>query len=156
MKKVFIYVGHSNWGKSMTLKLLTDGSSHKKVAAISSKLIRVSKMSNDEDGKGLLNWVKKFPQLKYQNFIIAYCPKHPITEPPTEEQLNGLDILLELKKTNSLFFFLQNENYNDPTEKLTQDDIDWFSLFGSVQALLGHVESTTRADKFISYIKTNL
>ncbi|WP_353164396.1 hypothetical protein [Empedobacter brevis] len=51
MKKIFLYVGHSNFGKSFALKELTNGSSHQKSTLIDGKTFKVRKMSNDDDWK---------------------------------------------------------------------------------------------------------
>ena len=156
-KKVFIYVGHSNWGKSKALKVLTGGSSHQKVIKISGQIVRVRKMSNDDDGKKLLAWVKNIPRINYQKFIIAFCPKPtPLIEEPTLEQNNSLDILLELQKTNELFFFIQKEQYNNPTQQISQDEINWMSTFGIVNILLGHKDDSIRAAEFEKFIKLNI
>lgn len=154
-KKVFIYVGHSNWGKSMTLKILTDGSSRKKIAEISGHIIRVRKMSNDDYGIGLLEWVKDIPRINYQKFIIAFCPKLPSLDNPTEEQTIAQDILLELQMTNELYFFVQKEKYSS-SEKISQEEINWMSRFGVVQIIDGQNSNLIRAEKFIAFIESHI
>lgn len=157
MKKVFIYVGHSNWGKSMALKVLTGGSSRQKIANISGHIVRVRKMSNDDDGQGLLDWVRDIPRINYQRFIIAFCPKFPpLTGEATIEQNRGLDILIELQKTNELFFFIQEEKFNDSTNKVSQDEINWISNYGIVQVLSGQNPSSVRATEFERFINVNI
>jgi hypothetical protein len=156
-KKVFIYVGHSNWGKSMALKLLTGGSSRKKIANISNHIVRVRKMSNDDDGQGLLDWVKGIPQSFYNRFIIAFCPKYPsFDQESTAEQNVSLDILLELQMTNELYFFVQKEKFNDSTQQITQDEINWMSNFGIIKILSGQNPDTIRAIEFENFIKTHI
>ena len=156
-KKVFIYVGHSNWGKSMALKMLTDGSSRKKIANISNHIVRVRKMSNDDDKQGLLDWVTKIPLMHYDRFIIAFCPKYPhVNEESTAEQNISLDILLELQMTNELYFFVQKEKFNDPTQQISQYEINWISNFGIVKILSGQNVNTIRATEFENFIKANI
>jgi hypothetical protein len=156
-KKVFIYVGHSNWGKSMALKVLTGGSSRKKIANISSHIVRVRKMSNDDNGQGLLDWVIDIPRINYQRFIIAFCPKSPpVSGEATTEQDIGLDILIELQKTNELFFFIQKEKFNNPTQQISQDEINWISNYGIVQILSGQNSNQIRATEFESFIKVHI
>jgi len=154
-KKVFIYVGHSNWGKSMTLKILTGGSSRKKIAEISGHIIRVRKMSNDDYGIGLLEWVKDIPRIKYEKFIIAFCPKFPNIDNPTEEQNIAQEILIELQKTNELYFFVQKEKYGS-NEQILQEEIKWISNFGVVKIINGQNSNLIRAEKFIDFIKANI
>jgi len=157
MKKVFIYVGYSNWGKSMALKVITGGSSHKKITTISGKTVRVRKMSNDDDGQGLLDWVTDMPRIRYDHFIIAFCPKFPpVDGEATAEQNIGLDILIELQKTNELFFFVQEEKYNNSRIQISQDEINYLKIYGTVKVLSGQNESTIRASEFENYIKGNI
>jgi hypothetical protein len=157
MKKVFIYVGHSNWGKSMALKMLTGGSSRKKIANISNHIVRVRKMSNDDDKQGLLDWVKDIPLMHYDRFIIAFCPKcPPIHGEATAEQNISLDILIELQKTNKLFFFVQKEKFNDPTQQILQNEINWMSNFGIVKILSGQSPNTIRAIEFENFIEAHI
>lgn len=152
-KKVFIYVGHSNWGKSMALKMLTEGNSRKKNTFISDYYVKVRKMSNDDDGKKLLEHVREIPQTNCNRFIIAFCPNCP---PITGESTIGLEILLELQKTNELFFFVQKEKFNDSTQQITQDEINWISSFGKVQILSGQNSNLVRANEFEDFIKIHI
>jgi len=156
-KKVFIYVGHANWGKSMALKVITGGSSRKKIANISGEIVRVRKMSNDDDGLGLLNWVKDIHRINYRLFIIAFCPNFPpVTDEATTEQNRGLDILLELQKTNELFFFVQKEKFNDSTQQISQDEINWMSNYGIVHIQFGQNPNTIRASEFENFVKAHI
>ncbi len=157
MKKVFIYVGHSNWGKSMALKMITGGSSRIKTATISGHNVRVRKMSNDDNGQGLLDWVKNIPLMHYDRFIVAFCPKYPpVNEESTAEQNISLDILLELQMTNELYFFVQKEKYNYPTQQIIQDEINWMSNFGIVKIISGQNPNTIRAIEFENFIKAHI
>lgn len=157
MKKVFIYVGHSNWGKSRTLKIITGNNVHQKIVKIGNYNVRVRKMSNDDDGQGLYNWVRTFPTSPYDRFIIAFCPKlPPITEEATDEQNTALDILIELQKTNILYFFIQEEMYNSPNNVITQAEINWLRTYGTVQVLPNQNIDTVRAHEFYNFISPNI
>lgn len=157
MKKVFIYVGHSNWGKSRALKVLTGNSSHKKIVQIGRYNVRVRKMSNDDDGQGLLNWVKTFSEQNYDRFVIAFCPKvSPIEGAPTNEQNIALKILLELQRTNQLYFFVQEEQYNSPMNIISHNEINWLINFGTVQVLKRQNEDVKRGSNFLQFIQNNI
>jgi hypothetical protein len=157
MKKVFIYVGHSNWGKSRALRVLTGNSSRQKTVHIGGYNVRVRKMSNDDDGQGLLNWVRTFPTQAYQRFVIAFCPKvPPASGEATAEQNIALDILIELQKTNQLYFFVQEEMFNSPTNRITQQEINWMQAFGTVTVLNGQNPDTVRASEFLKFITPNI
>jgi hypothetical protein len=156
-KKVFIYVGHSNWGKSFALKIITGNNSKRKTVQIAQYNVRVRKMSNDDDGTGLLNWVRTFPIQAYQRFIIAFCPNvPPITGNATLQQNIALDILLELQANNILYFFVQEEKFNFPQIKISQTEINWIRTFGTVQVLPGQNVDTVRAAEFSRFISTHI
>jgi len=156
-KKVFIYVGHSNWGKSMALKVLTYGDSRKKTTSISGQIFRVRKMSNDDNGIGLLEWVKIIHRINFQFFIIALCPKiPPADKAPTEEQLVCEEILNELLVKHDLFFFIQKEKFNNPLQQITQEEINFLDVFGTVHTLFGQNPFSVRAEEFKEFIKANI
>lgn len=157
MKKVFIYVGHSNWGKSRALKIITGNNSHQKTVRIAQYNVRVRKMSNDDDSSGLYDWVKTFPMQAYDRFIIAFCPNiSPISGEATKEQNIALDVLIELQKTNTLYFFVQEEKFNFPQDKITNQEITLLRTFGTVQTLSGQNPDTTRAAEFHKFITLNI
>lgn len=157
MKKVFIYVGHSNWGKSRALKIITGNNSHRKTVQIAQHNVRVRKMSNDDDGKGLYDWVKTFPRQTYDRFIIAFCPNiSPISEDVTQQQNVALDILIELQKTNTLYFFVQEDKFNFPQDKITVEEITWLRTFGTVETVSGQNPDTTRAAEFNKFVKLHI
>lgn len=144
-KKAFIYVGHSNWGKSFALKQITDGSSHKKTIKIQNQWFWVRKMSNDDFSEGLLDFVRKITYNSYEYFILAYCPNH-------EGDHIAKSILDELKKQCDLCFFVQESKFSDPSMKITSQEISFLSKIGKVQILKGHHEDSTRANEFLKFI----
>lgn len=155
MKKVFIYVGHSNWGKSMALKMLTGGNSRQKTVAISGIDVKVRKMSNDDDGTGLLKWVQRFPNLKFESFVIAFCPTiFPIAGEASFKEHMANDILIELQKTNQLYFFVQEQKYSNPSMLISPNEINWLANFGTIEIIKGQYEHNIRAEKFELFIKT--
>lgn len=157
MKKVFIYVGHSDWGKSRALKIITGNNSRQKITQIAQYNVRVRKMSNDDYGTGLYDWVRTFPNQAYQRFVIAFCPNvPPIAGQATEEQNIALDILIELQKTNTLYFFVQEEQFNLPQNKITQQEINWLKTFGTVHTLSGQNADTIRASEFHNFIALHI
>lgn len=157
MKKVFIYVGHSNWGKSMALKIITGNSVHQGRVQIQQYNVRVRKMSNDDNGEGLLNWVRTFSNQNYERFIIAFCPNlPPITGEPSIQQNIAVDILMELQQTNTLYFFIQEEKYNFPQNKITEQEVNWLRNFGATCILRGQNNDTVRANEFQNFIEQNI
>jgi len=156
MKKVFIYVGHSNWGKSRALKVLTNNDSYQRIGQIGQFNICVRKMSNSEYSQGLLEWVKDFPKMKHQRFVITFCPVfQPKNGNEMWEQMIAWNILYELQKTNQLYFFVQEEKYNFPEERITQEEINWLKNFGMVRILQGQKPDTARASEFLNFMLVN-
>lgn len=154
-KNVFVYVGHSNWGKSSALKILTNGSSQSRQAYISNQTVYVRKMSNDDDGLGLLRWVKEISRMNYQNFIIAFCPNFPSPqEEATDAENRAIYILTELQRTNKLFFFIQEEKFNFPEEKISLSEINMIKNFGVHEILRGQNPDYVRADAFKRFIES--
>ncbi|WP_294296520.1 hypothetical protein [uncultured Chryseobacterium sp.] len=156
MKKVFIYVGHSNWGKSFALKKLTNNSSKVKRCTINGKHIFVRKMSNDDDSGKLLQFVKKIPQKWQKNFIIAYCPKqdHLAGGQETAKIKEAKDILNELHKSCELYFFVQEEKYDDPQEHIALQETQYLYQIGKqVFILKGQNKDSVRAFEFENFIK---
>jgi hypothetical protein len=146
MKKAFIYVGHSNWGKSFALKQITNGSSHKKTVVIKNKIFFVRKMSNDDNSSGLLLFSENIPSTWYQNFILAYCPNH-------EKDQGAMNILNSLQKSCELYFFVQESKYSNPSLSIPETEITYLQKIGKVQILKGHNSDTVRASKFHSFIE---
>lgn len=146
MKKAFIYVGHSNWGKSFALKQITNGSSHKKTVEIKNKMFFVRKMSNDDNSLGLLSFSESIPSRWYQNFILAYCPNHEIDQ-------GAMKILNSLQKSCELYFFVQESKYSDSSQTIPAAQISFLQKIGKVQILTGHNPDKIRASKFHSFIE---
>jgi GTP-binding protein EngB required for normal cell division len=114
MKKAFILVGHSNWGKSRTLKCLTGNSRYVKKIPIAGITFFIRRMSNDDDGQSLLDFVSKIDQ---PNIIMTLCPNF-------QENEKTIDILSTLTSNNYyLFFFVLKYKY-DQSQKISQEEIE--------------------------------
>lgn len=147
MKKVFIYVGHSNWGKSFALKKITGNSSRIKHTTINNHYIFVRKMSNDDDSKGLLDFVQSIPNRMENNFIIAYCPKHDYDN-------TALQILQELQQSSHLYFFVQEEKFKDASCIITSQELAYLQQIGTQTYILsGQNTDMVRAKEFETFIK---
>ncbi|MDY3338690.1 hypothetical protein PG279_05810 [Riemerella anatipestifer] len=148
MKQIFLYVGHSNYGKSYALKALTDGNSHKKSTQINGKKIKVRKMSNDDDENKLLNFVQDIKNSDYKYYVIAYCPKQ-------EKSKNAKKILNILKEFGNLFFFVQKNRYSN-NEEILPEEIDGLKKYGKVEILKGKIEYGERCEEFKKFIINNI
>jgi hypothetical protein len=149
MKKAFIYVGHSHWGKSFALKHITEGNPFKKTVKIKGIWFWVRKMSNDDKPDELLIAVEGIPESWYDNFILTYCPSHLKDE-------QAMEILNSLSASCQLFFFVQESRYNNPSEKIEEHEIAYLRTIGVVEILKGRHEDTARANHFRRFITGNL
>lgn len=148
-KKAFIYVGHSNWGKSEALKQITDRDYRKKLVQIEGKWLFVRKMSNDDQADGLLKFVKKIPDSRHHNFILAYCPNH-------DRDSTAKSILDELEKSCELYFFVQETKFALSEQKIPESELSYLRKIGSVEVLKGKVKDVDRANAFRTLIENNL
>src|SRR5687768_10529410 len=98
----FLVVGHSNWGKSQTLRVLTDDDYKKRRMTIDGTQFFVRKMSNDDDRDGhppFLDFAHALRPASKPHVIAAFCPTFGENE-------SGHEILDTLRKRYELFFFV--------------------------------------------------
>lgn len=147
LKKIFLYVGHSNWGKSFVLKSITDNNSRKKIKDIAGNRFRVRKMSNDDNETKLLEFVKSVSSSKYHYHLIAYCPRQEVSS----ESKEILDIL---SSSGELFFFIQKMKYGGKAE-ITTNEISSLEQYGRVEVLKDDLEYSERAARLKEFIHEN-
>jgi len=87
--KAFVVVGHSNWGKSRTLRQLT-GSKRKAWIQIKDFRIFIRRMSNDDIAKDLKEFLEKIDPNFKRIIIITLCPNFDDPDRRTKEILNLL------------------------------------------------------------------
>jgi hypothetical protein len=146
--KAFLIVGHSNWGKSQTLRKLTSNSRRIKYFDISGANFFVRRMSNDDDEKKLLKFVSDATKYK-MNLIVAFCPVFD----KNRESRKILDIL---SKDFSLFFFVLKHKYaSDLT--ISDDETNVLRDFGDVSLYNKRNEAAkSRAKAFGNYIDQHI
>ena|GEM_PF-1124542 len=144
-KKIFLYVGHSNWGKSFVLKQITDNNARKKIKILFDKIFRVRKMSNDDDEEKLLEFVKRIEKSSYRYYLIAFCPRQ-------NKSNRTKEILSILAKSCDLFFFIQKNQFGS-TNIIKEEEIESLNEFGIVNVLDENMEYPQRAEKFLNFIK---
>lgn len=149
MKKAFIYVGHSHWGKSWTLRVLTNGKKDKKTFVLEGIWFWVRKMSNDDEAEGLLGEIMKIPASWYDHFVLAYCPSH-LTDDLAREILEELGIHCKPH------FFVQDQRFGHPSRRIPEEEITALREIGVVEVLSGQHEYTVRAARFLKFIQRHL
>ena len=87
--KAFIVVGHRHWGKSSTLKALTNGNVHDDSIEIDGRSFFIRRMSNDDDSEGLVEFAKGLKP-KIDLLLMTLCPAFDKPERMTNEVLELL------------------------------------------------------------------
>jgi hypothetical protein len=151
MKKVFIVVGHSNWGKSKTIKNLIHPKLHG-FFNIKKYKIFSRNMSNDDESEKLLNFIKKLDTTKKSLLVMTLCPNFENENRNTKKILE----ILQNKKYEIYFFILKNK-YLNPINKITEKEIDKLKKYSSNFEILNkNYESNIRANKLKKFIIKNL
>lgn len=148
MNKAYLIVGHSNWGKSKTLKQLTSNSRRVRYFSISGEDFFIRRMSNDDFEKKLLKFVTDATKYK-RNLIIAFCPAFD----KSRESKKILDIL---SKDFTLFFFVLKHKFGSDLT-ISKNEIDVLRKYGDVSVFnKRNEEDKIRALSFEKYITKNL
>jgi hypothetical protein len=150
MEKAIAVVGHSNWGKSYTLKSFI-GSPHKHWIKIGETWYYVKHMSNDDISGRLLAWIEEFI-IKYSNqdygLIFALCPDFENLEKKTEQILK-----LFQDKDIKLGFFVLKQNFRN-TLYISNDEIEKLKHFGKLNLFDGREEANIKAKALLTYVKS--
>jgi hypothetical protein len=146
MKRAFIYVGHANWGKSYALRVVTHRNKDTKVINLNNKQVRVRKMSNDDQEIAMQTFVDHIPASQFDRFILAYCPTH-------DTVAGAMAILNSLQRYCELVFFIQESKFKNPTLLIPASELVHLRSIGRVHVLSGNHPDTTRAARFLSFIR---
>jgi predicted ATP-dependent endonuclease of OLD family len=153
--KVFVLVGHSNWGKSFTLNALTEryGDGWKKRSVIiKHELIPIKKMSNDDRPVDEIIKFAKRQIAGSKNFIIALCPNFsPDRKKDTEK-------LLKILKDNCKVYFmlLKRAQGDSDIRELQQSEIMVLREYGKIEPISKKIDKYVRAKKFKDFIENSL
>ena len=151
MKKAFAVVGHSHWGKSWTLRALTDDAIQYRYWTIKETQFRIKRMSNDDDPEGLLKFISKLGKPYDQYLIYALCPNFNKNEGrSTDRILNNLHD----KGYKLHFWVIQHQSDGDGI--ITAQEISELKKYGHVEVYSNKVDEKHRAKYFEKYVTTNL
>jgi len=146
--KAFVIVGHWNWGKSRTLRQLSDGRRPGWIEIAGTRVF-VKRMSNDDIPKSLADFLKKIdPEIKVI-IVIALCPNFHEPYAKTEAILK----LLVAKYTP--YFFVLKKCYSR-SEEVTEAEIRALRAIGTVEVFQRRAEDTVRAKALKHLIKSHL
>lgn len=149
MTKAFIVVGHSNWGKSATLKALTGGKIQIRYFHIAERKIFVRRMSNDDFSEKFREFCETLDPIERNYLLATLCPDF---DDPRKHTAVSLEIL---KRKYRLHFFVLRYKF-DKRAQITEKEITKLSHYGSVFSYEKKSEPMERANALREYIKANI
>lgn len=143
---VVFVVGHSNWGKSKTLRALTDDSVRVRRTVISGVEYFVRRMSNDDLPQSFIDWMTTVEPAKWPQIIAALCPDFDDAGKETADVLTSLQA-----RGYKLHFWVLNKKFG--TEEFVKpNEITRLRRFGKVEVIEEEWEASNRAKKFKAFI----
>ena len=146
-QKIAFVVGHSNWGKSSTLRALTGGSHRIRRTRIKDVEFFIRRMSNDDLPKSFIDRMKSLDPRAWPCVIAALCPDFENKAVPTEAILKSLQ-----RKGYELFFWVIRHQYGT-SETISQKELDLLKRLGTIEVFSDRSEAEVRAKKFESFVK---
>ena len=144
--RIVFVVGHSNWGKSETLRALTSGSYRQRRITINSLELFIRRSSNDDDPETFIKLMKSIDPVRWPYVIAALCPNFDVKARKTQ-------LVLELlqSKGYKFFFWVIKHKYGTDTA-IASEEIARLRAFGKVEVVTETVEASKRAREFKNYI----
>ncbi|HEV3037109.1 MAG TPA: hypothetical protein VHA33_04915 [Candidatus Angelobacter sp.] len=148
--KAFFVVGHKHWGKSKTLKALTD---NRRVGwfEINAAWFFIRRMSNDDIPDEFYELLNNLEPVKKPFVIIALCPTFEDQE-KCEELLNALK---DFKRKYELHFFVLQHAFLDDRQ-ISEKELAHLKDFGTVQKLSRKADKEERGRAFEKFILANI
>jgi hypothetical protein len=154
--KIVFVVGHSNWGKSRTLKSLTDDSRYITKLKIRDIEFFIRRMSNDDKPKhdpeptSFINfWERQNPAVR-SHLIGTLCPRFDSPELIQHKILEQLQ-----EKGYQLFFWVIRLGWNRP-DTITPNEIGLLKGFGIVEEFDQEAEAHRRAVHLRAFISNRV
>ena len=145
-KKVAFVVGHANWGKSSTLRVLTNDSWRLRKTTIKGFEFFIRRMSNDDQPAGYIKFMKSINPSTKPYLIAALCPQFEKPEARTELILKAL-----LEKGYELFFWVIEHQYGTD-ETISTKEIQSLRKYGSVEVFSKKAEAVERSRNFKQFV----
>ena len=144
--KIIFVVGHSNWGKSATLRALTNGDYRVRKIKIEGVQYFIRRMSNDDRPKSFINRMTSVNPNKWPNILAALCPDFDDPSKKTGTVLQALQ-----DKGYKLFFWVLQKQYGTE-EVINPAEISHLRLFGQVEIFTEVAQARVRAEKFKAFV----
>jgi hypothetical protein len=151
MKPTIVFVvGHERWGKSHTLRFLTNGEWHRRYVQIKDTEFYIRRMSNDDKPESYVKFMEALSPQKRAFLIAALCPNFDRASAKTAS------ILKSLKAKGYKLFFWVIQNQYGTNKKVKPEEISKLGAYGAVEVFSKSAEAKQRAGALRSYIETNV
>ncbi|MDH2916567.1 MAG: alpha/beta hydrolase [Gallionella sp.] len=144
--KIAFVVGHANWGKSKTLRALTNDNYRVNRIMIGGVDFFIRRMSNDDQAEGYLNFMNDVHPAIKPNLIAALCPNFHEPEAAT------FSILTDLRSKGYQLFFWVIKHQFGTADAVTENQINRLSEFGMVEVFSKQVEASARSKAFKQFV----
>ena len=146
--RIAFVVGHSHWGKSYTLRALTNDNYRQRRISIKQYEFYIRRMSNDDrpdyDPESYFNFMSSLNPNKTPYLIASFCPNFDRSE--TEKLLRALTT-----KGYELYFWVMERQFNG-LGIVTKAEIERMTKLGTVAILPSAKEAPTRARLFKQFV----
>jgi hypothetical protein len=147
MRKICVFVvGHEDWGKSRTLRALTNGNTYQRRITINEEEFYIRRMSNDDQPDSYVLFMKSLDPSRYPYLIAALCPNFERKDAHTASILRTLK-----QKGYELFFWVIKHQYGT-SEVVTADQLSQLRGFGRVEVFQEVVEASARSRHFREFV----
>lgn len=144
-----LIVGHADWGKSRTLRELTNGNFRQRRITIKGTEFFIRRMSNDDDPEGFIIFVENLDATAKPQLLATFCPKFTATG-----RAKYILQTLQNKKYKLYFFIIEHQYGTD--EVVTRDEIANLRQFGTVKIYSQRSESAERARALRTFISNDV
>jgi hypothetical protein len=145
-KKVAFIVGHANWGKSSTLRALTNNDYRQRRITIGGFDFFIRRMSNDDRPEGYIEFMNSIDFTTKPYLIAALCPQFKNPEAGTELILSALR-----EKGYKLYFWVIEHQYGK-NAIIDTEEIQTLRKFGKVEVYTETSEAAARSRSFKHFV----
>lgn len=145
--KIAFVVGHAHWGKSTTLRALTNGNFRLRRTTIAGDEYFIRRMSNDDQPKGYIKFMMSLDPVIRPYLIATLCPQFDEPSAATSSILAALRA-----KGYQLFFWVIEQKYGT-TEVVTAKEIQRLRGFGKVKVFSNSAEAAARSKTFKRFVE---
>jgi hypothetical protein len=145
-RRAILIVGHENWGKSLTLRALTNGSSYQRHIVIAGVQFFIRRMSNDDQPDGYFDFIRAIDPGTIPNLIATLCANFQRTEARTDQILQ----ILRSKGYQIVFWVIRHQYGTDSV--VTPDQVARLRTYGIVEIHDARSEAAVRARQFHTFV----